>query len=471
MGEGADLARGTAGGRLAGERERAVARLRDLAHQQVDVVDHVVHPGTAGVLVEAHGPERGDLAIRIGINLSHALEVGLGHTRELGGLLQRVLGDVGGELLERHVLGLARVALGLAVGAGIAVVGRIYLERMVAAQAVADVGLTALELDVLGDEVLVHRTGRDDVMADVVQHRQVGLRLEDHRVVGELVGAMLEGRQHVHLTPRMGQTTVGDAAPQDGVHLGHVRAPKHEGVGVLDVVIAAHRLVHAEGAHEACHRRSHAVAGVGVDVVGAETGLVQLGSRIAFPDRPLAGAEHADRARAVLLERGLPLLGHDVEGLVPADRGELAVLVVLAATHAQQRLSQAVLAVHDLGQEVALDAVQATVDRRVGVALRGHHTPVLHTHQHRAAGAAEAAGSLVPAYIGTCRRHALRLRDHGDADTGRSRGSRNRIVLDEFASIHAHFMPPLIRDHHRCIHRRSSGPGPSGQDSPQGSSR
>jgi hypothetical protein len=28
-------------------------------------------------------------------------------------------------------------------------------------------------------------------------------------------------------------------------------APQHEGVGLLDVVVAAHRLVDAEGAHEA----------------------------------------------------------------------------------------------------------------------------------------------------------------------------------------------------------------------------
>jgi hypothetical protein len=63
-----------------------------------------------------------------------------------------------------------------------------------------------------------------------------------------------------------------------------------------------------------------------------------------------------------------------------------------------KRRGQPVLAVHDLGQEVALDAVQPAVDRRVGVALRGHHAAVLHAHHHRTAGAAEAAGRLVPAH-------------------------------------------------------------------------
>jgi hypothetical protein len=89
------------------------------------------------------------------------------------------------------------------------------------------------------------------------------------------------------------------------VHLGHVRAPQHEGVGLLDVVVAAHRLVDAEGAHEAGHRRGHAVAGVGVEVVGAEAGLHQLGGGIAFPDRPLAGAEHGDGARPLAFSAAL----------------------------------------------------------------------------------------------------------------------------------------------------------------------
>src|SRR5690606_38680378 len=116
-------------------------------------------------------------------------------------------------------------------------------------------------------------------------------------------GTMLEGRQYVDLAAFPGQATVGDAAPQDGVHLGHVRAPQHDRVGVLDVVVAAHRLVDAEGAHEAGHGRGHAVARVGVEVVGAEPRLHQLGGGVAFPLRPLAGAEHGDRVDAVLLDR------------------------------------------------------------------------------------------------------------------------------------------------------------------------
>ncbi len=62
--EGADLARGAAGRGLAGQRERAVAGRGDLSGQEMDVVDEVVAPDAAGVLVEAHGPERDHLCLR-----------------------------------------------------------------------------------------------------------------------------------------------------------------------------------------------------------------------------------------------------------------------------------------------------------------------------------------------------------------------------------------------------------------------
>ena len=52
-----------------GQRERAVPRLGDLPGQQVDVVDEVVGPDAADVLVEAHGPERHHLGLGVGVEL------------------------------------------------------------------------------------------------------------------------------------------------------------------------------------------------------------------------------------------------------------------------------------------------------------------------------------------------------------------------------------------------------------------
>ena len=117
---------------------------------------------------------------------------------------------------------------------------------------------------------------------------------------------------------------------------------------------------------------------------------------IAFPDRPLAGAEHADAGRPALLQRGLELLRHDVEGLVPRHRRELAVLVVLAVRLAQHRLGQTVVAVHDLGEEIALHAVEAAIDLGLDVAVGRDDAVFLGRHHDAAAGAAEPARGLVP---------------------------------------------------------------------------
>ena len=78
----------------------------------------------------------------------------------------------------------------------------------------------------------------------------------------------------------------------------------------------------------------------------------------------------------------LELLGHDIEGLVPGDGLKLAFLIVDAAALAQEWRGQPVGAIHDLRQEIALDAVQTAIDRRIGVALSGHHTALLDTHQN-----------------------------------------------------------------------------------------
>jgi hypothetical protein len=116
--EGAHLARGAAGAGLAGQAEGAVARLADLARQQVDVVDHVVGPGAARVLVEAHGPQAHDLGLRVGVGLGQVFQLLDRHARQRADLLGGVVADELGELVEADRRAVVGVALGLAVGAG-----------------------------------------------------------------------------------------------------------------------------------------------------------------------------------------------------------------------------------------------------------------------------------------------------------------------------------------------------------------
>ena len=184
---------------------------------------------------------------------------------------------------------------------GVVGVLRPLLQHVLGPQAVADVGVGQAEIDVPVHELAVHRPGLDDVVRDVVHDREVRARLEDHRHVGEIRRAVLVGGERRDPHMRMAEAAVGHPGPQDRVHLGHVRAPEHEGVGMLEIVVATHRLVHAEGADEGDGGGRHAVAGVRIEIVGAEARPHQLGGGIALPDRPLARAEHADRLGSLLL--------------------------------------------------------------------------------------------------------------------------------------------------------------------------
>ena len=101
-------------------------------------------------------------------------------------LVKRVFSHKGLELFKRDRCVGARVALGFAVGTGVAVVASYHLQRVVRAQAVANVGHALAEVHMRFDKRLVHRATLDDVVADVVQDGQVRLGLEDQRVVGQL---------------------------------------------------------------------------------------------------------------------------------------------------------------------------------------------------------------------------------------------------------------------------------------------
>jgi hypothetical protein len=152
----------------------------------------------------------------------------------------------------------------------------LLLQRILRPQAVANVGLTALEDGACRNKLLVDATGLDDVVGDGVEDEEVGLRLEHHTDIGEVEGAVLEGRQHGNADMRRRQPAIGNAHPQDRMHLRHVGAPQHEGVGGFEVVVAARGLVDAERAHHAGDRGGHAVARIGIDVVRAQAGLEQV---------------------------------------------------------------------------------------------------------------------------------------------------------------------------------------------------
>ena len=119
MRERADLARRAAGGRLAGQREGRVAGLGDFSRQQMQVVDELIGPDAADMLVEAHRPERHHLALRIGIELGELLQEAALDAGQLGHLLQRVVlheGRIGVEVDRLRCAGI-RCAFGVLLAA------------------------------------------------------------------------------------------------------------------------------------------------------------------------------------------------------------------------------------------------------------------------------------------------------------------------------------------------------------------
>jgi hypothetical protein len=131
--------------------------------------------GAARVLIEAHGPIRHHLGLGIGVQLRQRLELVLGHAGKLRDMIRGVFRDEPLVLLEAHRLGVV----------GLGGVFRVLLARMRRAQSVADVGRAAAEIHVPGDEILIDLAVLDDVVGDVIENREIGLRLEHDRDIGQ----------------------------------------------------------------------------------------------------------------------------------------------------------------------------------------------------------------------------------------------------------------------------------------------
>src|SRR5690606_2717463 len=109
---------------------------------------------------------------------------------------------------------------------------------------------------------------------------------------------------------------------------------------------------------------------------------------------------------------------------------------------AQQRLGQAVVAVQHLGQEVALDAVDAAVDLGMHVAMGGHHPPILDRDVDPAPGAAVPAGRLAPLELDLVALGDQVAAAPGQRQAGGGRGGGDGGGADEIATCRAHALAP-----------------------------
>jgi hypothetical protein len=145
--------------------------------------------------------------------------------------------------------------------------------------------------------------------------------------------------------------------------------------GEDDHRVGRNRLVDGGPRQAEDHLGGKPVPHLGVDRIGAQDPLGQLGPGVG----PFVGqarpSHHADGLGATLGRGGLQALGRGMEALVPRDRNQCAVL-------ADEGLGQAVLRVDGLEGETALVAQPSVVDR-VGVDAEQAGGPVgrgLHRH-------------------------------------------------------------------------------------------
>ena len=201
----------------------------------------------------------------------------------------------------------------------------------------------------------------------------------------------------MYLTAFLSQTGIGNTRPQNRVHFCHIGTPEHEGISMFQVIIATHRFINTETAHKCAHSRSHTVACIRIQIIGTETCFNHLGCRIAFPECPLTRAKHTHSSRSLLFQSRLPLFSHNIKGFIPGYFSKVTVFVKLAVLLTQQRLSQTVFTVHNLGQEVTFNTVKSLVYRCIRITLVCHHMAILSTHQNTTACTAKTTGGLIPA--------------------------------------------------------------------------
>ncbi len=162
---------------------------------------------------------------------------------------------------------------------------------------------------------------------------------------------------------------------------GGVRAGDQDQVGGIDVLIGAGWSVRAERLLVACHRRGHAQARVGVDVVRPDQALGELVEDVVILGQQLPGDVEGHGVRAVRRDDLTEFPGSVLQGLVPA--GPLAV---------DLGIKQARTGVGGQVQRRALGAQAPLVSRVRGVALDGKDAVLVHRHHDAAADAAVAAG-------------------------------------------------------------------------------
>lgn len=390
----------------------------------------VVHPRTAIVLINAHGPQAHHAQIGVGEHFAQISKVLDGNARKLARVLERIVRQARGVFLKRACSGFvdrfAQVAFIVAILVG-----------------VADVFGAHFELQVVAHEISIVFLILNKVVRNAVRNGQVGARAEQQNLIGACRSSGFH-RGNVDMANAFILKFVrGESRIEHRMRLGHVGTPGDENVGIVEIFIATGGLVGLEHVHEADDGARHAHARVRIDIVGKQAGLPELRGKVAFRNRLLAAAPKRQTA-LVFLPCFAQLGRHELERFFPTCFAQAAFGALGASVIANKRRSQAIFSIQNLAEVIALHAIQATIRLVVGITGDSRDLPIFRLDKHAAAATAETAHcgmrlriarALLPriGLAGACRQTAARRRHR----------SSDRRSLHEIASrnIHGVFLP------------------------------
>ena len=166
-----------------------------------------------------------------------------------------------------------------------------------------------------------------------------------------------------------------------------VAACDHDEFSVIQIVVARRRRICAERGLVASHRRRHAQARIGVDVISADQPLRELVEDVVVLGQQLSGNVEANAIGTVLGNAAGEFFDEGVEGNVPAHA-----LAILLAGCPHFGIQRATIGCGRQVQRAAFGTQAAKICRVIGIAANGRDSRAIRTRQHPATHAAIRAG-------------------------------------------------------------------------------
>ena len=166
----------------------------------------------------------------------------------------------------------------------------------------------------------IHTVMLKQQVAQAAEQGQVGAGGDRQVQVGGIAGSGGARIHHHQARPIPLAPALKQPLEQHRMALSRVGADQQHQIGQIEVVVAAGRAIGAEAAGIAGHRRTHAEARVGVEVVAAQGALEQLVGCVVVLAEELTGAVDRQRLGPLGGQGGLDALHQDGESPLPADR-------------------------------------------------------------------------------------------------------------------------------------------------------